>query len=329
MNRLVSISLPLIVFLSGYGQYYGGNDDGFDALKTASSSLNNQIGYCNGGTGDGYRGFSVSGYFFDPALTFSGGIGDGFSPVSTGSTHFVNQEFYLSGGANDGFSALTTGPAQICDQSIYVSGGVSDGFNALSIGTANICDPSLYATGGAGDGFNDLSFSGMIHYPASLLGGSSDGFASFQSSAMPISPNFYCYGGANDGAISLGIPATYIGNGIWLGTAGTAWENPANWSGNAVPDLQVHVLIPEDKTNYPLLLTGNLAVDTLSGSYFCKSLTIKEGGMLLNKSNLLINGVMTISGLYQADDAVNHQVIINPGGSLKVASPGQMTIGSP
>jgi hypothetical protein len=311
-------------------QFYcsGGSDDGFSLLKLENHTLNNQVFYCAGGNGDGSERIGIPGYFFDPALCFSGGANDGFSPLTTGNTHFFNQAFYLSGGINDGFTILNTGPAYICNPSIYLSGGVNDGFAASSQGFSYICDPSVYVSGGMGDGFNNISFAGPIYLSNAWLGGISDGFATLHSPVLGLAPTFFCLGGDNDGTFSLYMPLSYFGPGIWTGTVSSSWNNPANWSLDYVPDLSVNVLIPAGRTYYPLIQSGNLSVNNISGGYFCKSLTISEGGSLINKSNLYLYGDMTVSGIYQGDGNNWNDVFINPGGNLKILAPGIMQVGN-
>jgi hypothetical protein len=37
----------------------------------------------------------------------------------------------------------------------------------------------------------------------------------------------------------------------WMGTANTAWENPANWSCNSLPDANTDVTISGGRERYP------------------------------------------------------------------------------
>jgi hypothetical protein len=353
MNRLVLISLLIIAFLPGYPQYLGGNDDGYSLLASGNVTMNNQefycsggiddgfsqlatgnftmnyqVFYCDGGYGDGSDRTGISGYFFIPALCYSGGLNDGIYSLTTGNTHFFNQVFYLSGGINDGFSILNTGPAYICDPSIYVSGGINDGFAALSPGFSFICNPSIYTSGGSGDGFHNLVFSGPVFYSPAWLGGIADGFSILPSPVIALAPAFFCLGGENDGAFCLQMPTSYFGRGIWLGALSSSWDEPSNWSMYYVPDLTVNVLIAAGRSYYPLITSGNLSVNISSGSHNCLSLTIRDGGSLINRSNLYINGDVTISGLYLANDPVNKKVVVNPEGNLKLVAPGQMKIGN-
>ena len=281
----------------------GGNEDGFSLVKSGNLTLNLQDFYCSGGSSDGFDIIDVSSYFYNPALCYNGGINDGFSILNTGSTY-------------------------ICDPSIYASGGINDGFAVLSPGLTYICDPSIYASGGIGDGFHDLAFSGPIFYSPAWLGGIADGFSALHSPVMALAPTFFCLGGENDGAFSLHMPVSYFGKGIWLGTMSSSWNDPSNWSINYIPDLTVNVLITGGRSYYPLLVSGNLTVNNPAGGHNCLSLTIQEGGSLINRSNLYIDGNVTISGLYHANGTVNHDVVINPGGNLKLVAPGQMKIGN-
>jgi hypothetical protein len=352
MNRLVLIFWLIIAFLPGYAQYLGGNDDGFSILaslqlplndqefycsggsddgfglaQSGNFTLNDQVFYCSGGIGDGFDRMSMSGYLFNPAVCY-GGVNDGFSPISTGNAHFFDQSFYLSGGINDGFSILNTGSTYICNPSIYVSGGINDGFAAITPGYTYICEPSIYASGGSGDGFHKLSFSGPIFYSPAWLGGIADGFSALHSPVMALAPTFFCLGGDNDGAHCLQMPVSYFGRGIWLGLVSSSWDEPSNWSMYYIPDLTVNVLIAGGRSFYPLITTGNLTVNNATGGHNCLSLSIQEGGSLINRSNLYIEGDVTISGLYHANGTVNHDVVINPGGNLKLIAPGEMKIGN-
>ncbi|MBL7749358.1 MAG: RHS repeat-associated core domain-containing protein [Chitinophagaceae bacterium] len=48
----------------------------------------------------------------------------------------------------------------------------------------------------------------------------------------------------------------------WEGTVSTAWENPANWSCNSLPDMNTDVIINGGKPNYPVV-TSNPTIRTL------------------------------------------------------------------
>jgi RHS repeat-associated protein len=48
----------------------------------------------------------------------------------------------------------------------------------------------------------------------------------------------------------------------WEGTVSTAWENPANWSCNSLPDMNTDVIVGSGKTNYPQV-NSNATIRTL------------------------------------------------------------------
>lgn len=48
----------------------------------------------------------------------------------------------------------------------------------------------------------------------------------------------------------------------WEGTVSTAWENPANWSCNSLPDENTDVIVGEGKLNYPQV-NSNVSIRTL------------------------------------------------------------------
>ena len=41
----------------------------------------------------------------------------------------------------------------------------------------------------------------------------------------------------------------------WIGVVSTAWENPANWAGNKIPDAQSNVMIPANTPYQPIVST--------------------------------------------------------------------------
>lgn len=336
-------------------QFYctGGFDDGTSMILATPTYVNIPSLYCTGGFGDGQTiidrdllpfsphsfycssaqgdGFDLAcdtSYMFNSALCYGGGTQDGTMRLSLPPVTFFGQAFYLSGGAGDGTTFITNDTVTLNNQQLYLTGGASDGFSEFGTGAVYVGNTSLYATGGIGDGFHGIAHDGPIVYSLAWLGGAEDGSNGCHLESYSFSPSFFCLGGPDDGAFGLHQPATYFAPGAWLGTISTAWENPLNWSGNEVPSLATDVLIPAGKPCYPLITSGNLAVNH-SGVHFCKSLTIQQGASLVNKSNLYIYGDMTVSGIYQGDDDTNDQVYVYPGGNLVIVPPGQMRIGKP
>jgi hypothetical protein len=307
----------------------GGAGDGHSQLVRASQTLNTQAMYCSGGQDDGFDIKSTAGYFFNSALCYGGGTADGFFGILIPFVTLNNQAFYLAGSAGDGFSRVIYDNSTLNNQSIYATGGASDGFSGLNSDVTYVGNTAIYATGGSGDGFQGIACSGPMVYSLAWLGGIQDGSSSLHLEPYSFSPAFYCLGGIDDGAGSLHQPATYFSTGVWLGRLSTAWENPGNWSGNSVPDISTNVLILSGKPCYPMITSGNLTVNHLPGVHICKSVTIRDGGSIINKSSLHIYGDMTVSGLYQGDDNTNNQVFIYPGGNLTIQPPGQMLVGKP
>jgi hypothetical protein len=331
-----------------------GNGDGFSFIHASSVQVNVQDLYCSGGAGDGHSqigrtlqplspqavycsggqedGFGKIGHFglmYNPSQCYGGGPQDGTSILTTGYTTIFAQDFYLSGGSSDGFAGLVNDIVTLNIQFYYASGGSSDGFSGIYSDVTYVGNTAIYATGGSGDGFHGIACSGPIIYSLAWLGGNEDGSNSLHLEPYSFSPAFYCLGGPNDGAFSLHQPATYFAPGVWLGVISTAWEDPGNWSGNAVPDVSTNVLILSGKPCYPLITSENLTVNHVPGVHICKSLTIREGGSIINKSTLNIYGDMTVSGVYQGDDISSNQVFVYPGGSLTIQAPGQILVGKP
>ena len=61
----------------------------------------------------------------------------------------------------------------------------------------------------------------------------------------------------------------------WTGASDNAWENPANWSCNQVPDMYTDVIIDSGLVNYPVV-NSNAA---------CKSITVKPFTSVTVNSN--------------------------------------------
>jgi hypothetical protein len=57
---------------------------------------------------------------------------------------------------------------------------------------------------------------------------------------------------------------------FWSGTVSSVWENPANWVGGQLPDINTDVIINSGLQNYPVV----------SSNAICRSLTMKLGAIL-------------------------------------------------
>jgi hypothetical protein len=327
MKRIILFIWIICHGMHAFPQYYSGNDDGYSSCFFLTS-VNNPDLFCNGGNGDGFSSISTSIRPISSQILYcSGGPGDGYDRKSVISHLFVQSSYCYGGGFDDGTFDLFYGPATLNPQVFYVTGGNDDGSDDLCTGIITICDAAIYASGGLGDGFHRLTYIGPIYYSTAWKGGNDDGFGRSHLPLFSFSPTFYCLGGPDDGSHRLHLAPTYFGPGIWLGAVSTSWENPANWSADIVPGENINVLIPSGRSNYPFIWSGGLSVNGIGGYFQCKSLTIREGGSLINRSDLFIYGDMTVEGLYQGDDQFHNHVIVYPGGNLKIVPPGQMIVG--
>ena len=59
----------------------------------------------------------------------------------------------------------------------------------------------------------------------------------------------------------------------WTGAADTAWENPANWNCNTVPDAHTDVRINTGAARYPVV----------NADAACRSLKLQPGAMVTVK----------------------------------------------
>jgi hypothetical protein len=64
----------------------------------------------------------------------------------------------------------------------------------------------------------------------------------------------------------------------WTGLSDTTWENPANWSCNAIPDANTDVLIDTGAPNFP----------TVSSNAYCRSLNVPPGAMVTIKTGFVL-----------------------------------------
>ena len=64
--------------------------------------------------------------------------------------------------------------------------------------------------------------------------------------------------------------------GLWTGTYGSDWNNPANWDNWETPDSTTHIELPPGRTTYPVL-NGTFGIGTNSADYNCGSLEVGPG----------------------------------------------------
>lgn len=174
--------------------------------------------------------------------------------------------------------------------------------------TLNPASPSLPA--GTGDNFRDNVEKITIAVPTAgeyTIQVSHKGTISGQHYALVVS----------------GLSSIHLTN-TWAGTAGTGWNNAANWSLGHVPQSPEYVIIPAGCPNYPVL-TGNLGVGYYNGySNICQTLTIAAGATFtLSGKDLICAGQLTVSGiLFIGDDAT-----LNDGAVVSLASTGSIYTG--
>lgn len=70
-------------------------------------------------------------------------------------------------------------------------------------------------------------------------------------------------------------PEDDISSSIWTGTVNTTWENPSNWSNNAIPSSESKVIIPSLAPHFPVL-NSNATV---------KKIELKSGSSLILQSS--------------------------------------------
>jgi hypothetical protein len=91
---------------------------------------------------------------------------------------------------------------------------------------------------------------------------------------------------------STGATLTVSNDNTWTGTAGTDWNNTANWGCGSVPLQPNNVIIP-DVTNKPVLSSGSAAT--------VNNLTIVSGSSLIVSGNTIrISGSISNSGIFDA-----------------------------
>ena len=95
--------------------------------------------------------------------------------------------------------------------------------------------------------------------------------------------------GADNGS---NLAVTAFGLNTWLGTAGTDWFDPANWSCGQVPTSTSTVVIPGGSANYPLLGAGTPAATHLT---VAPGAALTLTGTLTLLGNLTNNGILNVS----------------------------------
>ena len=109
-------------------------------------------------------------------------------------------------------------------------------------------------------------------------------------------------------------PSGPVTNATWTGAVSGDWNNPANWSGGAMPS---------DITNVTIALTNNQPI--LSDTATIGSLTINSGATLTTNSNALtVKSGFTINGFISAGASsitVNGNITTTSGGAIQGTNP--------
>src|SRR5687767_3397423 len=119
-TALLSLLL-LFTQLIAYGQYTGGDDDGFHSAQAISQSFT--LNMYTGGDNDGFHLAQASSQSFSLSM-YTGGDDDGFNFSQSLSQSFTLNMY--TGGNDDGFTTATA-PGQAFTFNIYTGGG-DDGF---------------------------------------------------------------------------------------------------------------------------------------------------------------------------------------------------------
>lgn len=171
---------------SGFAQFLGGNNDGFNAAFFA-----NPLNIYTGGNDDGYEGAS----FLNTINIYSGGIGDGYDK-----TQFQNPINIFAGGPHDGHDAR----AFQNSISIY-RGGSNDGYDQ-----SPFTNPINIFAGGPGDGYDlkskILSFiwTGLAGTDWNVAGNWTDGIIPTLNSNVIIPSSVPNFPAINIGILSIG-----------------------------------------------------------------------------------------------------------------------------
>lgn len=281
------------------GQFYGGDHDGFTIAIKDPGSFADQMIYCGGGNADGAQALCT---FYvtlnDQASYCLGGSYDGASSCFL-SGNFYHPNVFFNGGAHDGWSSIYYDGVMFPKR--YCYGGNGDGWDAALTGMSTINQQGFYCSAGEGDGFDHLIFAGNIQ------------------------PLFYCLGGIGDGFQTDTSGLQMLGYGIWTGAASTLWTMETNWKNNLVPIISTNVLILPGAPFYPRLY-NSLSIGSTLGIFQCNRLDILSGAEMTIRDQLLLNGVMVVSGTLYFEKTSDNNFSIISHGRLIIENAGEITI---
>lgn len=95
--------------------------------------------------------------------------------------------------------------------------------------------------------------------------------------------------------------------GLWTGSAGTDWNNPANWDCNEVPTSLINAVIPAGATNFPVLDAGV--------GYPVADITIEAGAQIFNTSIASVTPIIQVHGNWSNTGSINGLVQLSFVGS--------------
>jgi hypothetical protein len=348
MKKLLFLISLNIYFIHVFGQYFGGSGDGFQVNFSGIVTFNDQSFYCAGAESDGFAFNMINGFFYNTAIVFSGGYGDGFILDSDKTT--LNMQFlYCRGGNGDGTDDLNTpdlinaiqynchgGNGDGTDgtafckplnlHGLYCSGGNGDGFDLMNA-TGHIFGDHLFCYGAEGDGFanSNQMFLTLNHPQIYCSGASGDGFFFF-SYCGQVSQSIIFSGGQGDGVSRQAFTYLVLGKGIWTGNSSSDWESALNWKHHMIPDSGMNVFIPSVCQNYPRL-TKSLSINSDQGYFQCHRLDIDTIGFLDINASLHVNGIINIYGTLTSAAQGENTSQIGPQGNLFIRSIGQARFG--
>jgi hypothetical protein len=221
------INLPATTFNPAIDLHYTGIDDaGGSGIKSYNILV----------TDNGSAATTFVYNFENPDTTFIGEIGHTYAFYAIATDNVGNAESIT---LFDSITILSSNLVSLCPNSNFSFPAISSGTNPrwqvdTGSGFVNLSDGGIYS------GTNTTTLS-ITNAPSSLYG-----YAYRCKFTGPIYSQVY--------TLKFEV--------IWNGDVSTAWENPANWSCNGLPDAGTDVIINTGKLNYPRLNT-NTTIRTL------------------------------------------------------------------
>ena len=228
--RLLSLYflIPYIVLSSFhvYGQYEGGNGDGYSSFGNDAVVLSgtNSSAIYSGGDEDGSAVLSNTSILLDgdAQILFGGGSSDGFGESILQNLLIDGlATIVFAGGNGDGFDKLSDVNIFLkgVDPMLAFNGGNADGFDGTTLENSLLgnLDPSFLFTGGNGDGYGQLvsanKLLGGINGTSIFSSGDGDGFdeLTLANSLLGIDNTSLLFsGGSSDGFDQLSASNIFL-----------------------------------------------------------------------------------------------------------------------